>query len=138
MRNYHQFYIDGQWVAPVNGGQLCEVINPATEAPSGSVLLGDAADVERAVNAAHQAFASYSRTTLAQRVELIGAIAKEYERRLDDMAAAISEEMGAPLKALARPVQAPIGLWHLQTVLGAARSYPFDQQQGNTLITKEA
>ncbi|MBC7702978.1 MAG: aldehyde dehydrogenase family protein, partial [Rhodoferax sp.] len=46
--------------------------------------------------------------------------------------------MGAPLKALARPVQAPIGLWHLQTVLGAARSYPFDQQQGNTLITKEA
>lgn len=138
MRNYHQFYIDGQWVAPVNGGQLCEVINPATELPSGSVLLGDEADVERAVNAAHKAFASYSRTTLAQRMELIASIATVYEQRLDDMAAAISEEMGAPLKSLARPVQAPIGLWHLQTVLGVAPHYPFDQQQGNTLITKEA
>lgn len=138
MRNYHQFYIDGQWVAPVNGGQLCEVINPATELPSGSVLLGDEADVDRAVKAAHKAFASYSRTTLAQRMELIAAIATVYEQRLDDMAAAISEEMGAPLKSLARPVQAPIGLWHLQTVLAVARHYPFDQQQGNTLITKEA
>ncbi len=138
MRNYHQFYIDGLWVAPVNGGQLCNVINPATEEVSGNILLGDKADVERAVVAAHKAFATYSRTTLAQRMELIAAIANVYEQRLDDMAAAISEEMGAPLAMLARPVQAPIGLWHLQTVLGAARAYPFEKQQGSTLITKEA
>lgn len=138
MHTYHQFYIDGQWVAPVNGGQLCTVINPATEEKSGSILLGDAADVERAVVAAHKAFASYSRTTLAHRMELIAAVANVYEKRLDDMAAAISEEMGAPLHSLARPVQAPIGLWHLQTVLGAASAYPFEKQQGATLITKEA
>lgn len=138
MRSYHQFYIDGQWVAPVNGGQQCDVVNPATEEKSGSILLGDEADVERAVGAAHRAFASYSRTTLAQRMELIAAIANVYEQRLDDIAAAITEEMGAPLMTLARPVQAPIGLWHLQTVLAAARDYPFERQQGRTVIVKEA
>jgi acyl-CoA reductase-like NAD-dependent aldehyde dehydrogenase len=137
MRSYHEFYIGGQWIAPVNGGQPLDVINPATEQKSGSILLGDEADVERAVEAAHNAFASYSRTTLAQRMELVGAVANAYEQRLDDMAAAISEEMGAPLHKLARPVQAPIGLWHLRTALAVAQGYEFEKQQGNTLIVKE-
>jgi aldehyde dehydrogenase (NAD+) len=137
MRTYHQFYIDGHWVAPVNGGQECDVINPANEEKSGSILLGDSADVDRAVVAAHAAFGTFSQTTLADRTELIASIANIYERRLEDMAAAISEEMGAPLHTLARPVQAPIGLWHLQTVLAAARDYPFERQQGQTLIRKE-
>ena len=137
MRTYHQFYIDGQWVAPVNGGALCQVINPANEEISGSILLGDAADVDRAVLAAYKAFSTFSKTTLAYRMELVTAIANEYEKRLDEIAAAISEEMGAPLHTLARPVQAPIGLWHLQTALAVARDYPFEKQQGQTLITKE-
>src|SRR5471032_2673665 len=96
MRTYHQFYIDGQWVAPVNGGQRWDVINPATEDVAGTILLGDADDVERAVLAAHRAFAGYARTPLAQRIALLEAIAQQYELRLDDLAAAISEEMGAP------------------------------------------
>ena len=137
MRTYHQFYIDGKWVAPVNGGALWPVINPANEEVSGSILLGDAADVERAVVAAHKAFSTFSRTTLAYRMELVAAVAHEYEKRLDEIAAAISAEMGAPLHTLARPVQAPIGLWHLQTALAIARDYPFETQQGQTLITKE-
>jgi acyl-CoA reductase-like NAD-dependent aldehyde dehydrogenase len=137
MRSYHEFYIGGEWGAPVNGGQPLDVINPATEQKSGSILLGDEADVERAVAAAHAAFASYSRTSLAERMELVTAVADAYERRMDDMAAAICEEMGAPLHKLARPVQAPIGLWHLRTALAVARDYPFEKQQGGTLIVKE-
>jgi len=137
MRSYQQFYIDGQWVAPANGGQRCEVINPATEQAAGTILLGDEADVERAVAAAHRAFASYSLTPLQQRLGLIGAIAHIYERRLDDIADAICEEMGAPMRALARPAQAPLGLWHWQTAMAAAKHYPFEKQQGNTLLVKE-
>lgn len=137
MRTYHQFYIDGQWVDPVNGGERWDVINPATEEVAGSVLLGDTDDVERAVLAARRAFDGYARTPLAQRMELIAAIAGEYEKRLDDLAAAISEEMGAPLHKLARPAQAPMGLWHLQTALALAKDYPFEKLQGRTLLVKE-
>ncbi len=137
MRTYHHFYIDGQWVDPVNGGQPWEVINPATEEVAGTIRLGDADDVGRAVTAAHRAFASYSRTTLKERTDLIGSIARIYEQRLDDLAAAISEEMGAPLHTIARPMQAPIGLWHLQTILALAKDYPFKKQQGTTLLVKE-
>ncbi len=137
MRSYHQFYIDGQWVSPVQGGTPVEVINPATEEIAGTIRLADADDVERAVSAAHRAFATYSCTTLEQRIELISSIAQVYEQRLDDLAMAISEEMGAPLHTVARPMQAPLGLWHLRTALALARDYPFKKQQGNTLIVKE-
>jgi aldehyde dehydrogenase (NAD+) len=137
VRTYHKFYIDGQWVDPVNGGQPWEVINPATEEVAGTIRLGDSADVERAVAAAHRAFGSYSRTSIKERTDLIGAIAGVYAQRLDDLAGAISEEMGAPLHTIARPMQAPIGLWHLQTALALAKDYPFTKQQGNTLLVKE-
>ena len=137
MREYHQFYIDGQWVKPVGGGEPFDVINPATEELAGSIRLGGAADVEAAVRAAHHAFASYSQTTLQQRRDLLAAAIAVYQRRMGDMAAAISEEMGAPLHRLALPVQAPIGLWQLQTALALAAEYPFEKQQGTTLVVKE-
>lgn len=137
MRNHQKFYIDGQWVDPVNGGELFDVINPATELKAGSIRMGDAADVDRAVSAAHRAFVSYRQLPLKERMGLIASIADVYERRMSDMAAAISEEMGAPLHTLARPAQAPIGLWHLKTVLAFAKDFPFEKQQGNTLLLKE-
>lgn len=137
MRTYHRFYIDGQWVDPVDGGEPCDVINPATEEVAGTIRLGGKGDVDRAVTAAHRAFASYSRTAPKERIDLIASIAQAYEKRLDDLAAAISEEMGAPLHTVARPMQAPIGLWHLQTALALAKDYPFQKQQGNTLLVKE-
>ena len=137
MRKYHEFYIDGKWVAPVGGGEPFDVINPATEEVAGTIRLGGAADVEAAVHAAHRAFARYSATTLKERSELLASIIAIYQRRMGDMAAAISEEMGAPLHRLALPVQAPIGLWQLQTALALAASYPFEALQGTTLLVKE-
>ena len=137
MRKYEQFYIDGQWVDPVNGGQLHEVINPATEEVAGTIRLGDEGDVVRAVNAAHRAFGTYSRITLEERMNLVGAIAGIYAQRIDDLAVAISEEMGAPLHTISRPMQAPLGLWHLQTALALAKDFPFQKQQGTTLVVKE-
>jgi aldehyde dehydrogenase (NAD+) len=137
MRTYQQFYIDGRWVDPLNGGQLHEVINPASEEVAGTIRLGDEGDVVRAVTAAHRAFATYSRTTLEERMNFVGAIARIYEQRIDDLAIAISEEMGAPLHTIARPMQAPLGLWHLQTALALAKDFPFKKQQGTTLIVKE-
>ena len=108
MRDYLKFYIDGQWVAPAREKTL-DVINPATEAVAGRISLGSQADVDRAVAAAKRAFESFSQTTREERVALLGKIADVYERRMDDMAAAISEEMGAPYARLAQTAQAPAG-----------------------------
>ena len=137
MRNYSQFYIDGHWVDPIGGGEPFNVINPATEEIAGNIRLGGVADVDCAVAAAHKAFQSYSRTTLNDRLNLLAAVIGAYEKRLDDLAAAVTEEMGAPLHQLSKPFQAPIGMWHLQTAYALAKGYAFERQQGSTLLVKE-
>ena len=96
MRNYTQFYIDGKWVDPVSP-KTAEVINPATEKVSGTISLGSTADVDLAVAAARRAFASWSRTSVKERLELLRAIQAEYAVRMQELGEAVTEEMGAPL-----------------------------------------
>jgi len=135
MREYLKFYIDGAWVDPVTPKAL-EVLNPATEAVAGHISLGSAVDVDRAVMAARKAFTTYSQTTVEERVALLERIIAEYQKRYADVAAAITEEMGAPA-TLSQKAQAAMGLGHLQTALSVLKSYKFEEQRGATLIAKE-
>jgi aldehyde dehydrogenase (NAD+) len=135
MRDYTKFYIDGAWVDPAAANPL-DVINPATEEVAGRINLGSAADVDRAVAAAKKAFASFSRTSVKDRIELLGAIAGEYQKRYNDMAAAITEEMGAPAW-LSNQAQAALGIGHISTAMEVLKTYQFDELKGTTLITKE-
>ena len=133
----HQFYIDGQWVEPAGSARL-DVIDPATEAPVGTIALGTAADVERAVAAARAAFPDFSATSREARLDLLARICDTYKKRYDDMARAICAEMGAPLKALAGSGQAGSGLAHFKIAAGALRDFPFEKIQGSTRIVREA
>jgi aldehyde dehydrogenase (NAD+) len=135
MRQHFNFYIDGQWVAPATPRTL-DVINPATEAVAGRISMGSADDVDRAARAARRAFASFSQTTVAERVALLEAVVAEYKRRHADVAAAITEEMGAPAW-LSNQAQAALGIGHIATAIEVLKSYKFDELRGTTLITKE-
>jgi aldehyde dehydrogenase (NAD+) len=135
MRDYLKFYIGGQWVDPAAPKSI-DVIDPATERPAGRISMGSPADVDRAVQAARTAFASYSRSSVDERVALLERVVGEYKKRYDDIAAAITEEMGAPV-ALARDAQAAMGLAHLKTALQVLKGYAFKEQRGSTLLVKE-
>ena len=73
---YLKFYIDGQWVDPLQPNPF-DVENPATEQVSGKISLGSAADVDVAVNAARRAFGSWSQTSREQRLDLLAQVASE-------------------------------------------------------------
>jgi len=92
--------------------------------------------VDKAVAAAKKAFASYSRTSRAERIELMERIVEEYKKRYADMAAAITEEMGAP-GWLSQRAQAAMGVGHLQTAIEVLKAYKFEDLRGTTLIAKE-
>src|SRR5262245_4821008 len=111
MRDYLKFYINGEWVDPVTPRAL-EVQNPANEETYARISLGSKADVDKAVAAAKAAFPAFAATTKEYRVQLLEKIAAAYQKRLGDMAAAVSEEMGAPMW-LASAAQAPSGLGHI-------------------------
>ena len=135
MREALHFYINGQWVSP-SGAERRTVENPATERPCGTVALGTAADIDHAASAAHAAFPLWAASTRADRLALLEAIAAEYARRTDDLAAAVTEEMGAPA-SLARGPQVGLGALHLATTLEILRDFPFEEQRGATLIRRE-
>ena len=136
MRDYLKFFIDGKWVEP-SAAKTLDVINPATEAVAGRISLGSAEDVDRAVKAARKAFETYSRSSREERIDLLQRIVAELKRRHEDMAKAITEEMGAPVW-LAQRAQAAMGAAHFGTALQVLKSYRFDEpQRGSTLIVKE-
>ena len=135
MREYLKFYINGRWVDPVAPKTL-DVINPATEAVAGRISMGSAADVDAAVKAARAAFVTYSQTSVDERVALLERVIAEYQKRYADMAAAITEEMGAPAM-LSQKAQAAMGIGHLQSALSVLKHYAFSEQKGSTLISKE-
>ena len=112
MDNLLKFYINGEWVTP-HSTETMPVLNPATEERIAEVALGDAVDVDRAVAAASAAFATYSRTTKAERLALLDRILAESERRFEDLAQAMRMEMGAPI-TFAREAQADAAIGHLQ------------------------
>ncbi|MEH7829390.1 aldehyde dehydrogenase family protein [Gemmobacter denitrificans] len=111
------FYINGAWVAPLTPRD-CEVIDPSTEEPCAVISLGSAADCDRAVAAAKAAFPGWAATPPATRRAYVAKILEQYEARVEEMAKAISMEMGAPMD-LARNSQAPCLPWHLKNFLTA-------------------
>jgi acyl-CoA reductase-like NAD-dependent aldehyde dehydrogenase len=136
MRDYRKFYIDGAWVEPAQPKPL-DVVNPATEGVAGVISLGSRTDVDRAVAAAQRAFETWSRSSREERMALLERIIEVYKRRMDDMAQAISEEMGAPIATVARPQQAPSGLGHFKVALGVLKDFEFEKLQGTTKIVRE-
>lgn len=135
MREYLRFYIGGQWVDPLEYNTT-ETINPATEAVSGTIALGTGADVDRAVKAARKALTSWSHTTREERLAVLERIVAEYQKRSGDLAAAITEEMGAPA-SLAGGFHIALGLGHLTTAIEVLRNFEFEEQRGATLVVKE-
>lgn len=130
-----QFYIDGQWVDPVEPRTM-DVVNPATEEVYGRISIGSAADVDIAVTAAARAFESFSKTTREERVDLLQSILDIYNKRSEDIATAIMDEMGAPW-SFAKYAQAASGTQHIEAALQTLKDYKFEERIGSTLILKE-
>lgn len=119
MLDKRKFYISGDWVAPLAANDL-EVINPTTEKAVAVISMGTAADIDRAVAAAKEAFATYSRTTVEERLALLEKLLEIYKRRYEEMAQTITLELGAPI-TMSREQQADVGVGHLQGFIDALR-----------------
>jgi aldehyde dehydrogenase (NAD+) len=117
MQNLTKFYIGGRWVEPLSSATL-PVMNPATEAQIGTVAMGNAADVDRAVAAAKAAFEAFSATSKLVRLDLLHRLKAVTERRFEDLAQAMRMEMGAPI-TMARAAQADAAIGHLQGFIDA-------------------
>jgi len=132
---YNKFYINGTWVEPA-GRTTLDVINPATEEAFATISMGTAEDVDAAAQAARAAFPEWSQSTVEQRLTVIKNIIAGLKARADEMATAISNEMGAPM-GLAKTAQLGSGMGHFAAILGILENYQFEEVRGSTKIVKE-
>lgn len=112
------------------------VTNPATEQTIATISLGSKDDVERAVLAARNAFETFSYTSKEQRIKLLERLLEAYNDRYNEMAEAISNEMGAPID-FSKSNQTACGNGHISAAIDALKNYVFEENRGNSIISKE-
>ncbi len=122
MRDLKQFYIGGRWVTPSSTREFA-VVNPATEEQFATIMLADPADVDRAVAAAKAAFEAGHLATKAERLARLEALLAVTAARLEDLAQAMTLEMGAPI-TMSRELQADAAVGHLTGFIDALRAQP--------------
>ncbi|MDW3224063.1 MAG: aldehyde dehydrogenase family protein [Paracoccaceae bacterium] len=130
MLEKRDFYINGQWVAPAMPNDFA-VIDPSTEEQCAVISLGGQADTDAAVAAARAAFEGWSQTSKEERTALLRRLLEIYNARSEEMAQAMSMEMGAPM-ALSRAQQVGAGSWHLEGFLNAFEHFSFERDFTST------
>ncbi|WP_306152667.1 aldehyde dehydrogenase family protein [Roseovarius sp. MMSF_3281] len=123
------FYINGAWVKP-SAPNDHNVIDPSNEEACAVISLGSLADTDDAVAAAKAAFPAWAATSKEDRIAALQRIYDAYKERAEDMAQAISLEMGAPID-MARQQQAGAGLGHMKAFLTVAKDFEFIEPLGD-------
>ena len=93
----YENYIGGQWVPPV-GGEYFDDICPITGKAFAKVPRSQAADVEKALDAAHAAKTAWGKTSVAERSGILLKIADRIEQNLERIAVAETWENGKPVR----------------------------------------
>ncbi|CAN7623110.1 aldehyde dehydrogenase family protein [Trinickia sp. LjRoot230] len=130
-----RFFIDGKWVTPA-GGERIEVVCPSTEGRLCEIPLGNARDADRAVQAARNAFESWSTTSPQERAALLDRVHALMVDRAERFAAALTMEMGAPI-SYARGTHVPLAAEHIRVARDNLANYPFRFQRGTTAVVRE-
>ena len=125
MLDKRKFYIDGEWVDPIKRNDF-DVINPCNEDPCAVISLGSTEDTNRAVKAAKTAFETWKETSKEERIKLLEKLLIIYKKRFNEMAEAISLEMGAPMD-WSNDVQTASGRDHLEDFILRLKNFNFEE-----------
>jgi acyl-CoA reductase-like NAD-dependent aldehyde dehydrogenase len=115
----YQNFVGGKWVDAAEG-ETAEILNPATGETIAEVPQGTAADVDRAVQAAKEAFPEWLETTPGERAEMLLKLADALDANAEELAQLESQNVGKPLPA-ARD-ELPVSADNIRFFAGAART----------------
>jgi aldehyde dehydrogenase (NAD+) len=133
MREHQRLFIGGEWVEPAGTGTI-DVISPHSEELVGRVPEGTAADIDRAVAVARDAFdnGQWPRLSPEERMAAVQKFSEVYAAHIPDMAAVITEEMGSPI-SFSNLAQSPAPWMMLNTFLQVAAEYPWEERRQGVL-----
>jgi|TARA_B000000475_G_scaffold271447_1_gene269304 acyl-CoA reductase-like NAD-dependent aldehyde dehydrogenase len=135
MHAREQLYIDGKWRDSLGKGSI-DVINPATEEIIGRVPVGSTKDVDKAVAAAKNAFDSWSKSSIDERIELLNALSNAFKERGEELAQTITSEVGTPI-GYSRVAMVGTPRVVSRSYAKILENYIWEEEVRNSLICKE-
>jgi aldehyde dehydrogenase (NAD+) len=128
-------FIGGEWVVPEASGTL-EVVNSTSEEAMGTIPDCTAADADRAVTAARDAFELWSQTSREERAGYLSAISTGLGERADEIAATIAQELGMPL-TLSKIIQAGLPIAQFGAMPNLMEEVRWEEEIGNSRVLRE-
>jgi len=125
MLDKRKFYINGEWTSPSKPEDF-NVINPSTEETFATISLGNKEDIDLAVKSAKNAFISWKETSKEERISLLEKLLKIYKKKFNEMAEAITMEMGAPID-YSSSTHTTSGQSHIEDFLLRLKKFDFEE-----------
>src|SRR5437773_4497962 len=135
MENRDRIYVGGAWV-PSTGTETIDVVNPTTEEVVGRIPQGSAADVDKAVAAAKEAFPGWAETSVDDRSKYLQRIAEGLQARMEPLAKLITEEMGMPVR-LSQMIQVGLPMTTFMSMSQVIQEVKFEEEIGNSKVLRE-
>ena len=138
MLDKKNFYINGEWIKPLNSNDF-KVINPSNEESFAVISLGSKDDTDAAVKSAKKAFTSWKETSKEERINFLEKLLKVYKKRFKEMSESMSMEMGSPID-FASSVHTASGQGHIEDFILRLKNFKFNEQfdsKSNNYITRE-
>jgi aldehyde dehydrogenase (NAD+) len=127
-------YIDGAFVES-HGHEVMDIIRPFDGRVIGRVTLADEEDTRRAIAAAKRAFATYGRSTVDERAQILRRLHEAASARRDELTAAMVEEYGGVVQFAGLIVDS--GIDAFQAAEKALQEIPWTRSWDKTTVTLE-
>ncbi|HPH64835.1 MAG TPA: aldehyde dehydrogenase family protein [Kofleriaceae bacterium] len=119
-KSRYQNYIGGAWVEPVKG-QYFENVTPVTGKPFCEIPRSTVEDIEKALDAAHNAKAAWGKTSTTARANILNKIADRMEQNLELLAVAETWDNGKPIRET-MAADIPLAIDHFRYFAGCIRA----------------
>jgi len=120
IKEKYDHFIGGEWVAP-SSGEYFDNISPIDGKPFAKAARGNKEDIEKALDAAHKAFPSWSKTSAAHRSKLLNKIADIVEENLEHLARVETIDNGKAIREC-RAADLPLVIDHFRYFAGVIRA----------------
>jgi aldehyde dehydrogenase (NAD+) len=131
MKSISKGYINGQFVM-LHGTETFDLINPANHEQLGTVILGNELDVQDAIAAAKAAFPSFSKISVADRIELLRNLKNAVNSRIQELVEVMILEYGGTRQFCTMSLQNAVASF--DGMIETLQHFEFQRKAGDTLV----
>ncbi len=131
MKAINTMYINGEFVTP-HGTSTLDLFSPVTNQKIAEVTLGDEIDTKQAISAAKEAFKTFSKSTVEERITYLENIRNAIEKRKEALIDVMIEEYGGVRQFSAMTIEFAIN--DFTTMIDLLKEYQFEQVVGKSKV----